>query len=106
MSFPFIEALHWCSHPADEMRNRLAGSQCQDEVWLVAVELLGFFTPNETTFSTATYYIQATCTLQLDTVCHFYSECLIAFCAHRKFGYLQKGQLHSLITVTSEKYRM
>lgn len=41
---------------ADEMKNRLITSQRQ-EVCLVAVELLGLFTPNETTFSTAADYI-------------------------------------------------
>jgi len=42
---------------ADEMENRLITSQRQEEVCLVAVELLGLFTPNETTFSTAADYI-------------------------------------------------
>lgn len=44
---------------ADEMKNRLVTSQRQEEVCLVAVELLGLFTPNETTFSTAADYIHS-----------------------------------------------
>ncbi len=44
---------------ADEMKNRFVTSQCQEEVWLVAIELWGLFTPNETTFSTAADYIRS-----------------------------------------------
>ncbi len=44
---------------ADEMKNRFISSQCQEEVWLVAIELWGLFTPNETTFSTAADYIRS-----------------------------------------------
>lgn len=56
LCFPFAELLQI---GADEMKNRLVTSQRQEEVCLIAVELLGLFTPNETTFSTAADYIDS-----------------------------------------------
>lgn len=44
---------------ADEMKNRLVTSQCQEEVLLVAIELWGLFTLNERKFSTAADYIRS-----------------------------------------------